>query len=285
MKLLYVVGLEHSGTTLISHLLSEHENYIALGEIAAFFSHSHMQRYLDKWGDYDDVSLCSCGSGWHKCELWSDLIHLSGHNSNKGLLEKYKNLFDYFKEHYPPDTVIVDSSKSFSILKLLIDNAHSLGLSHDDVFVVFAAKDVRNFANSIASKEGANNSLVSHYRSFNWWLGENKKIISYLENAEINFQFSFYDVLFNDGDELPSRINSFLRECYSTMGYQTVESSNVSHSKSPIAMGNKNFIMRNRNNIRYDERWRKSLNLKLVYALHNKAQSFNQFLYQRFQSI
>ena len=187
------------------------------------------------------------------------------------MLEKYKNLFDYFNEHYPPDTVIVDSSKSFSTLKLLIDNAQSLGLSRDDISVVFAAKDVRNFANSIASKEGASNSLVAHYRSFNWWLGENKKIVSYLENAEINFHFSFYDVLFTDADVLSSKINRFLRECYSAMGYQTVESSNVNHSNSHIAMGNKNFIMRNRDNIRYDERWKKSLNLKLVYALHNNC--------------
>ncbi len=273
MKLLYLVGLEHSGTTLVSHLLGQHEAFLALGEIAAFFSSSHMQQYMDTWGDHEDVSLCSCGEDWQDCEFWGDLIGLAGHHSESGLLSKYKRLFEYFNNRLSPQRVIIDSSKSFSTLVLLLENAHYFGISKQDVGVVFAVKDVRNFATSIAVKPGAKHSFISHYRSFNWWLGENKKVLNYLEQAGVDFQLHLYDSWVANKDRS-------LSSYFSAMGYPDVESSDVSHSKSHIAMGNKNFIMRNRAEISYDDRWKRNLRARLAYLLHPRARAFNKFLYR-----
>ena len=282
MKFLYVLGLEHSGTTLISHLLGQHERFLAVGEVAAFFSPTHMQSYLRKWGDYDDARMCSCSEQWQDCDFWGNLIDLAGHKSSDGLLKKYKLLFDYCNQKYVADKVLVDSSKSLSTLTLLLENAEYLGISRDDIFVVYAVKDVRNFATSIAAKEGEKRSIVATYRSFNWWLGENKAALNYLRQSKVNFELYFYDAFAQSANSSQGDddLSELLSPYFSALGYQSVEFSTVAHSQSHIAMGNKNFIMRKHEGISYDDRWTKNVISRLVYVLHWKACALNRFFYR-----
>jgi len=46
MKYIYILGLEHSGTTLTDHMLSAHPRVTGVGEVAQFFSVDHMRHYL-----------------------------------------------------------------------------------------------------------------------------------------------------------------------------------------------------------------------------------------------
>ena len=148
MKIIYVVGLEHSGTTLTDHLLSTHPNILGLGEVASFFSPEHMRQYIDKWGKYPDVSLCSCKKDWRQCDFWGPIAGLCGLDSDTPILTKYQKLFSYIEKTQGEKTVIVDSSKSIATLKMLVENTSNLGISHNDIFVIFAIKDVRSFAAS-----------------------------------------------------------------------------------------------------------------------------------------
>ena len=271
MKYLYIAGLEHSGTTLLSHLFGQHENFLALGEIAALFSSSHMDQYFKQWGEYDDATLCSCQRDWRQCDFWGNLEHLYGHNSNDSLVQKYRALFDYCSDRYSSSTVIVDSSKSLATLQKLISNSSLLGIDKNNVSVLLAVKDVRNFATSISHKT-KRNSLLHNYRSFNWWLGENQKMMNYLLKADLKYDISLYD-------EFCISPNASLNRHFQRLAYQQVEKVNVNHSESHIAMGNKNFLVRNRTNIKCDDRWKANLNVKLTYALHSKARALNKSFY------
>ncbi len=272
MKFVYVLGLEHSGTTLVSHLLGQHPNILALGEVASFFSNSHMEHYFRTWGDYPDVSLCSCGEDWSDCEFWKSLAHLSGQHSKQPTLAKYKLLFDHTKENYPQETVLVDSSKSLATLKLLAQNRIDLGISEKEFSIIFAVKDVRNFSTSIANKTNTNNSILANYRSFNWWLGECSEMINYLEKSTLSFQLNLYDIFCNNVDD-------FLHNQFESLGLAALDKINVSHANSHIVMGNKNFTMRNKSEVIYDERWKKNRRANIVYAMHNKARAMNDYLY------
>lgn len=273
MKYLYIVGLEHSGTTLLSHLLSQHPSFLALGEVGSFFSSAHMDHYFSNWGSYSDATLCSCGSEWADCEFWSELIYLAGHQTRTmSLVEKYKLLFEHIRKNHPPETVVIDSSKSISTLKMLLENKANLGIDVDDIFVLHAVKDVRNFATSIGNKINNKNSLLANYRSFNWWLYENSEIIKFLEKFDVRFWLSLYDNFCDNVDES-------LRQQFEMLGHESITKVDVSHSKSHIVMGNKNFTTRNRNRVVYDARWKKNKSAKLAYLLHKKARTFNEFLY------
>jgi len=114
MKYIYIAGLEHSGTTLTGHLLSQHPHFMGLGEIASFFSSAHMAQYMARWGEYPDVNLCSCGKTWERCDFWGKLINLCGLNSDAPLIQKYGLLMDHIRSTLGEEIVVVDSSKSLS---------------------------------------------------------------------------------------------------------------------------------------------------------------------------
>lgn len=90
MKLIYIVGMEHSGTTLTDKYVGQQLNASSLGEIKGFCDVEHMGNYLRTWGDYPDAKMCSCESEWQHCEFWGDILSLAGCNSDAPLLSKYE---------------------------------------------------------------------------------------------------------------------------------------------------------------------------------------------------
>lgn len=70
-------------------------------------------------------------------------------------------------------------------------------------------------------------------------------------------------------------------EVLARFGLSLPDALNVSHNRSHIAMGNKDFTMRNRKRIRYDKRWLLEDQVEAVYLLHKKARHFNKSLYGR----
>ena len=122
LALIYIAGLEHSGTTLLNDLLARQPGVLGLGEVGNFFSPSHMEAYLKKWGTYPDSRLCSCGSAWEECLFWGRVAHLNGKSSDVPQIQKYRILIEYIKSNYPDVKVIVDSTKSIETYHMLAVN-------------------------------------------------------------------------------------------------------------------------------------------------------------------
>ncbi len=273
MKYIFIAGLEHSGTTLINHVLSQHRDVIGLGEVAPFFSRHHMTQYMARWGEYADARLCSCGETWERCPFWGGLIDLNGLNSNRPILEKYHRLVHYIRSHSMAEPIVVDSSKSYSFLRTILDHHDEIGLGKDDISVILSVKDVRSFATSIAKKQGATSSLLSHLRTFNWWVSENKKFLNYLNGREIPFDLVLYEKFCVDPEH-------FLRSILEKFGVPCDDEIELAHNGSHIATGNNNFLMGNRKRIRYDIRWFLEDNISLAYLIHHSARTFNKELYR-----
>lgn len=279
MKYIFIAGLEHSGTTLINHLLCQHPRALGLGEVASFFSVDHMSQYIAKWGKYPDVRLCSCGQSWDECSFWSDLIELNGLYSDLPLIEKYSRLFQHIVNKHNHAKFIIDSSKSLSTLKQIVGERDTMGLRKDDIFVILAIKDVRNFAASIAMKEQSRSYFINYLKSFNWWLGANKLFLDFFDEGAVKFEIVLYEKLCFDPAAI---LNQIWEKCQ--MGPERLEVrmddiSNASKHRSHIAMGNKDFVIRNSSRIRYDFRWFLEDRVHLAYLLHNRARKFNKSLY------
>jgi hypothetical protein len=67
-----------------------------------------------------------------------------------------------------------------------------------------------------------------------------------------------------------------LHEC----GLKTDLSLDILYGNSHIAVGNKDFIQRNRERIVYDSRWFENDAISLAYLIHQKARSFNKKIYR-----
>ncbi|MFM7395225.1 MAG: sulfotransferase [Cyanobium sp.] len=278
MKLLYIGGLEHSGTTLTEQLLSSHSRSLSLGEIASFFSPAHMQTYLRAWGDHADVRRCSCGSDWEDCPFWGQIIHLNGLNSNLPLVEKYAELIRFIRRHLGDDVIVTDSSKSVEASDAL---QRALGIeadSQDRFGIVLVAKDVRCFTASMKRKSGGK-GLLSAFRSMNYWTHANTTWLNHLASDP----------------SIPHRINLYEHLCLDPLGQingllAMVEEAplpnlDIANTRSHIAMGNKDFLMRNRSRVRYDQRWFTDDAILLAYLINGSARSLNHRLYRMGQQL
>ncbi len=277
MKLIYIAGLEHSGTTVTSQLLSQNPGFLALGEIGQFFSPAHMAQYMAKWGTYSDVNICSCGSTWNDCDFWAGINYLNGLLSDRPPVEKYRILLEYVREKCGDETIVLDSSKSLNYLKTLIQVLDESGFSRDDLFIIFSIKDSRNFVKSLVSKQDTDRSLISIIRTFNLWSGSNRQFLEFFDNAELTFYLSLYELLCDKPSGLMSTVSSW-------SGRKVGSNSSIDHNLSHIAMGNKNFIMRNRDRLMYDSRWCDDKFVNLVYRFHYSNRHFNEGIYGKCSS-
>ena len=257
MKYIYILGLEHSGTTLTDYLVSGLPNAIGLGEIHSYFDPKHMQNYMAQWGDQPDVTLCSCMQEWDDCKFWSGLQNLNGLNSNAPMAEKYRHLFDYVRGKYSDQAIVVDSSKRLDVLEMIATNTKIYGLSNNDMHVIFTFKDPREFSMSISKKQDKN-TIIDILKSFNWWHGETKKMMQFLNDTNLNYSLNSYQSLCQNHEVLISEISAAFG----------LSKSDVAEPNSHIAMGNKSFSIRNKETVRYDDRWKKSLTIRVANFLH-----------------
>jgi len=272
MNYLYIAGLEHSGTTLLSELLAVRSSVLSLGEVGVFFSPSHMKCYLDTWGGYDDARLCSCGASWEACSFWGPIVQLSGEHSSMPLEDKYIQLLAHIKAHHSEFDTIVDSTKSLPNLRQLMHSGKLFARSKVEFQVVFAAKDVRSFAASIVKKEKLR-SILSIYRSMNWWRAVNQQILEALKEDLVEWHLVLYENLCRDVDATVNKLIGQPEDMREPVGLGKVSLG------SHIVMGNKDFMMRNRRRLRYDDAWFRNDRIQLAYLLNRGARRLNHQLH------
>ncbi|MBZ0087665.1 MAG: sulfotransferase [Thermomonas sp.] len=275
MKVIYIAGLGHSGTTLLNQLLTQSSATISLGEVAVMFSPEHMNAYKAKWGHTTDYCLCSCGKKWSECKFWSELEHLSGLKSSLPVPEKYKILIDHIRSRHGDDSILVDSSKSIPAFESMLAGARAAGLKTEDCLLVHCVRDVRGFASSHASRRKERMSFVDLLRTFNLWLGSNREFDGLRERHGSEEGIVLYEKLCANPAAV---LNPLLRKVGLTFDNS---SGGGLAQESHIAMGNKAFTQRNRDRIKYDMRWFADDRIETAYLLHRSARSYNKLLYSR----
>ena len=265
MKYIFIAGLEHSGSTLTDFLLSQSPNALGLGEVWQFFDPKHMHQYMQTWGSYKDVDFCSCMNPWRECLFWQDLISINGLNSTLPIDEKYLYLLNYVDTNYGAKTTVIDSSKSLTAF-LQIEKTLEQSKIISSKKIIFTCKDVRSFAMSIFRKN-KKTSLIEIYKTFNWWVSVNNSWLGFLEESSYDYVINLYENLC----ESPYKLVKYITN--NAYDERAVGSSH-------IAMGNKNFALRNKHHITYDDAWRSNWKIKLVYFFHFKARKLNARLYR-----
>lgn len=202
------------------------------------------------------------------------VIPLSGLHSDAPMLKKYQQLFSYIRANYGESTTVVDSSKSLETLRLLLANPGEIGLAPDAVSVIYTVKDVRSFTASMIKKQGASKSLLSILRTFNYWLGANRSMFDFINASDISVVVNLYEEFCFDPARLLTRV-------FPQQHPNADKGEELSHCASHIAMGNKDFVLRNRQRVRYDTRWFLDDKISAAYLLHHPARRFNRQLYDQ----
>lgn len=263
MKYCYVAGLEHSGTTLASQILSQSETHVALGEVAQFLNPVIMHAYQEKWGKTGSAIHCSCGKRWDICEFWSGIQDVWGIIDDVPKVDRYKKYFDWINKKFGSGITIVDSSKSLSGLKYIVDHIKYFSLELEEISIIHAVKDSRSFAQSMIRKQEKQVSLIQTIKYLNYWRGENAKIIDYASSKRLPFRTMFYEdiCLGRKLDEI------------------SIFTKNKSEYRDHIILSNKNYLQGEDRKIRYDNAWFNNRNVNLAYILNPRVRKLNEYLY------
>jgi hypothetical protein len=135
-KIIYIMGLAHSGSTVLDMLLTTSGKAVGLGQV---------WKVLGENVATTKERLCSCGAPATGCELWGPIIRELERLTDKiPPRDRYKLVLDRVERIYGSKIAIVDSSKHAEHLTVLASEVPGVELA-----VVHNIKDVRPFTISI----------------------------------------------------------------------------------------------------------------------------------------
>lgn len=131
MKIVYLAGLRHSGSTLLSLLLGNHSRIVCLGEI---------QHLFQMISDPSELSNpCTCERSPANCPVWGELWKFLEINRDVPKHKLFSLLINRINDIYPGVDFVVDSSKHLGYLRD-IRGSNSL-----EVKVIHLVRDVRSW--------------------------------------------------------------------------------------------------------------------------------------------
>jgi len=149
IKIIYILGDGHSGSTILSLILGSHTGIESGGELTAF---DGRKRYLLANQTISNKPLCSCRTAISKCEYWSKVMDRLSKAYDPRALEINSNDKERFETsnygiikvmlEVSGKRLICDSSKELPRLTRL------LGGKCFDVFIVHLIRDARAVAYS-----------------------------------------------------------------------------------------------------------------------------------------
>ncbi len=238
-KVIYILSLEHSGSTVLDILLSSHPRIVSLGEI-------HFVLENKKTSIENTKDICSCLNKMNDCHFWGGYLNkYLKNNLDKSFAEKYKALLKYVNQSLGEDIIISDSSKKLSVLKQLLES----DLRNEiDLRIIFLIKDVRSWAISkkrvFLKQKRKGNFYLRHILS---WYKANRKIKDYLEAKNLKYLQIGYEELCLKQDYINDLICDSLDIKKEKLEF-------AKNGKHHIAYGNRMKLKREQK-LRYDYRW------------------------------
>lgn len=128
-ELVFILGLSHTGSTLLDLTLGNHPRYIGLGEI--------YQVIRPDFNRFQNNELCSCGKLQNDCPFWGRVAEVLAKNSDQNIQKRYELVLHVFRDIFGKDQIPVDSSKLPEALNLA---RRIVGI---DLKTVYLIRDVR----------------------------------------------------------------------------------------------------------------------------------------------
>ena len=214
MAIIYIAGLQRSGTTFLQSLLLQYNNVVALGEVNATINAiRNVDRKTPKW----KLKVNRRKENYWNPKTYHILLDRIGKDSFWGPIENkvreagnlqsaLEVVYNNASEKYP-DHIFIDSSKSIESLKKIME----LNRFKDNVKVLFCIRDYRGWLYSTKKHRKRidipqRNNLTEIYK----WYWANKKILDYLhENFNSQHCVVSYDKLIFSYEEVMKKIASY----------------------------------------------------------------------------
>jgi hypothetical protein len=164
MRLIYIAGTAHSGSTLLDLMLNAHPDIVSVGEVLKL-----NRRTKRKRSGREKFTLCSCGAPISQCEFWArvdarireadgrrlDELELQDHQVNDSSRTDNSVLFKGIS-HVSGKNVVVDSSKLPQRL------AQLMSLDEIDVYPIHLVRDPKGQLASVIDQWGLFRGIVNY---------------------------------------------------------------------------------------------------------------------------
>ncbi len=265
-KIVFILGIGRSGSTLLDVTLGSHPKFIGLGEIYATLRND--------FNIFNNTTrTCTCGNTVNKCPFWGEVAERVLPKISRPMAERYQILLDVFNKIYGEDYIIVDSSKFLQALNTVRN------LADVDLQTIYLLRDVRawtisklDYRTRYPQKYSSNgyyiNKLSFSYgkkiRILRWlipyltkvpvwyfllWYYQNRKITTYLNKTQLpHYRLSY--------DELGLSPQSVMKSVFNYLNQKEPTGLSSEMSKSHVLWGStKVSDPQRRTGILYDNRW------------------------------
>ena len=250
IKVLYIAGIYHSGSTLLDRSLSVVENAVGFGEIS--------KSYYDGYEKY-----CSCGKKSSQCDFWGNEFSKEIYSHD----DFYHRFYQKFKEQYGNSSVLIDSSKTSPFRILQGTTKRWQGLSYwtknteVEVTVIHLIRDPRSWTASLKRRDQRlNKTLRSKFfnklfrgdfvRLLQWYISH-KMISSFIASNNLDSIKISYESFCSNPEYTVNLIYGF-----ASLQNSSINIVDLSKSKSHITVGNPSrHDLSLKNSIKYDTRW------------------------------
>jgi hypothetical protein len=270
IRVAYVAGASHSGSTLLHFVLGAHSRCVGLGEVARTLGPGEegLPRTLKR--------RCSCGSAPKDCAFWGEAASRMSRQQGDALEDQYRVVLETFADVFGSDRILVDSSKTLAPMRVLAR------IPEVDLRVAHVIKDVRAWVTSQSDKRakgGAPNERAARRgtaRLFRDWYRKNRAIQRLLSEENLRAMRLGYE-------ELCFFPKAMVDELCQLLGEEP-EASMLSPDASGchVLRGNKGAVYHahrletERAAIQYDHRWLYRNDWLLGSLLHPRIMRFNR---------
>lgn len=194
---LMIIGLGHSGSTMLSALLSRYNSVTSLGEVYCALGTKESITT-----NRDPERPCTCGQPVGRCPVWGAYLNDSRIDTGT-FVDRYKVLLETPElEKYQ---VVVDSSKN---VHLTVDVKELITSKEINCHVVFLLKDVRSWVASMnkLSHKKSYIPFFSELSSAISWYRMNRKILYDLTKLQLPYSQISYEQLCSDPEHYCKKI-------------------------------------------------------------------------------
>lgn len=263
MRLSYIAGLSHSGSTLLDLLLSGHPRVTGLGEVHPMVEPGLRERQLEVAG----WARCSCGETLGHCPLWGPHMDRLRSRPEASGVDHLRALLHQLQES-DQDRFFTDSSKHLDPLLRLLDPGTELpGI--ESLLAIHLLRDARGYA--MSAKRRFRGRSLGGVRPLLHWYRANRVIERTLWRHDVPTLVVGYEELCFRTDATLERLCRFL----DLPPHPPMAS--LGGPRGHVGTGNPMRLDENRSSrILYDHRWLLDPTLQATYLLLPFVRRYNE---------
>jgi hypothetical protein len=256
-RVIYITGLGHSGSTLLSLILAKHSRVVGFGAIADILVGNELEQMRQRG------SICTCGSRIDECSFWRKVASKLNGSVKHDITAQYQKVLETVENDFGTNCIAVDSSKGIRPLKILHDTPNI------NVKVLYMIKDVRSYTVSMIDNAKTDRSKrkrakkvrnfirlpdfarLSFYYFVLWYL-KNKRIQLFLKKHNMEYFQLGYEELCLYPNVIIEKICNFLGEEPEPSLLSCLPFANY---RNHIMGGNRMRRQSTKQKLSYDNRW------------------------------